>query len=108
MLCKRITKSIIGISKIVLLVALLFLLAPQFLQYSIELNTANHFFQAHQMSFLIFHGLFYLALYWVWPKLITVLVGQNKLNESQIKMILQARVYLLAALVTFELLVWCK
>ncbi|HAT4455351.1 TPA: hypothetical protein RGI28_001940 [Legionella pneumophila] len=110
MLNKRIHKSIIGISKILLPVMLLLLLAPQLIRFNLELSMTNRFFQTHQMSFLIIHGLFYLALYWCWPRLITVLINRYKheINESQIKLALQARGYLLATLVFFELLIWWR
>ncbi|AMQ28368.1 TPA: hypothetical protein KKX32_000316 [Legionella pneumophila] len=104
---KRIHKSIIGISKIILPVGLLLLLTPQMMQFSSELNLVNRFLQAHQMSFLFFHSLFYLALYWCWPKLIIMLVNRchHELDEAQIKLAVQARGYLLTALVFFELMV---
>lgn len=107
---KRISQFIIGISKTVLPVVLILLLAPQLIRFSSELNSANHFFQAHQINFLIFHSLFYLILYWCWPKLINVLSNRchHEINDSQIKLALQARNYLLAALIFFELLVWWR
>lgn len=110
MLNKVVRKSIIGISKTILPVLLLLLLAPLLLQFSSEFGEANHFFQIHQVSFLIFHLLFYLVLFWGWPKLVFHLAhrNENELDVSQIKLALQARYYLLAALVLLELLVWWK
>ncbi|EHL32587.1 hypothetical protein [Legionella drancourtii] len=107
---KHISRFIIGISKTVLPVVLILLLAPQFIRFSSELNSASHFFQAHQIKFLIIHSFFYLALYCCWPRLITVLSNRchHEINDSQIKLALQARNYLLAALIFFELLVWWR
>ncbi|AOU64467.1 hypothetical protein [Legionella pneumophila] len=110
MLNKRFYKSIIGISKFILPVVLLLLLAPFLIQFSTELSTMNDFFKTHQIGFLICHTLFYLAFYWAWPKLITGIVNQrqHELDEAQIKLALQAKYYLLAALILFELLVWWR
>lgn len=110
MLNNIVRKTIIGISKYILPVLLLILLAPQLIQFSSKLDATNHFLKVHQVSFLTFHILFYFVLFWGWPKLILLLANrnQNELDESQIKLALQARWYLLAALVLFELLVWWK
>lgn len=110
MLNKRFYKSIIGISKFILPVVLLLLLAPQLIQFSSELGTINDFFKAHQIGFLLCHMLFYLALYWAWPKLITGMINRRRdeLDEAQIKLALQAKYYLLAALIFFELLIWWR
>lgn len=107
MLNKRIHKSIIGISKAILPIVLLLFLAPQLIRFNSQLNTANHFFQTHQIHFLTLHGLFYLAIYCCWPKLVMVTVNhlQHEIEDAQIKLALQARYYLLAALVFIELLV---
>jgi len=110
MLNKRFYKSIIGISKFILPVVLLLILAPQLMRFSTELNSMNDFFKAHQIGFLFCHMLFYLALYWAWPKLITGMVNrrQDELDEAQIKLALQAKYYLLSALIFFELLIWWR
>ncbi|HAT8866571.1 TPA: hypothetical protein OUZ96_000386 [Legionella pneumophila] len=107
---KRISQFIIGISKTVVPVVLILLLAPQLIRFTSELNSTSHFFQNHQIHFLILHGLFYLALYGCWPRLITVLINRchYEISDSQIKLALQARNYLLAALIFFELLVWWR
>ncbi|MDW9178636.1 hypothetical protein SE948_03125 [Legionella pneumophila] len=107
---KRIYKSIIGISKFVLPVILLLLLAPLLMQYSSEFSAMNSFFKTHQMGFLLCHMLFYLILYWAWPKLITSIVSQcqHELDDAQIKLALQARYYLLATFIFFELLMWWR
>ncbi|KTD18258.1 hypothetical protein Ljor_2564 [Legionella jordanis] len=103
-------KSIIGISKFILPVVLLLFLAPQLMRFSTEISSMNDFFKIHQVGFLLCHMLFYIALYWAWPKLITGMVNrrQDELDEAQIKLALQAKYYLLAALIFFELLIWWR
>lgn len=110
MLNKRFYKSIIGTSKFILPVVLLLLLAAQLMRFSTELSIINDFFKNHQIGFLLGHMLFYLALYWAWPKLITGMINrcQDELDEAQIKLALQAKYYLLAALILFELLIWWR
>ncbi|HAT8894436.1 TPA: hypothetical protein F8S33_15895 [Legionella pneumophila] len=110
MLNKWFYKSIIGISKFILPVVLLLLLAPQLIHFSSELGTINDFFKTHQIVFLFCHMLFYLALYLAWPKLISVIINrcQHELDEVQIKLAMQARYYLFAAFSFFELLMWWK
>ncbi|HAT9022102.1 TPA: hypothetical protein JBB12_10485 [Legionella pneumophila subsp. pneumophila] len=110
MLNKRFYKSIIGISKFILPVVLLLLLAPQLMRFSTEFSSMNDFFKTHQIGFLRCHMLFYLVLYWAWPKLITSMVNRrpHELDEVQIKLALQAKYYLIAALIFFELLVWWR
>lgn len=103
-------KSIIGISKFILPVVLLLLLAPQLMRFSIEISSMNDFLKIHHVGFLLCHMLFYIALYWAWPKLITSMINrrQDELDEAQIKVALQAKYYLLAALIFFELLMWWR
>ena len=107
---KRSARFIIGISRAILPVVLILLLAPQLIRFSAEFNNANHFFQAHQLNFLIIHGLFYLALYCCWPRLIRVLKNRchHEISDSQIRLAIQDRIYLVASLVFFELLVWLR
>ncbi|MCW8443098.1 hypothetical protein OQJ05_03400 [Fluoribacter gormanii] len=110
MLNKWLYKSIIGISKFILPVILLLLLAPQLTRFSTEISSMNNFFKIYQVGFLLCHMLFYLALYWAWPKLITGMINrrQDELDETQIKLALQAKYYLLTALIFFELLIWWR
>lgn len=51
MLNKRFYKSIIGISKFILPVVLLLLLAPQLIRFSTEFSSMNDFFKTHQIGF---------------------------------------------------------
>lgn len=110
MLNKCVRKTIIAITKYILPVVLLLLLAPQLVQFSPQLTQTNQFFHLHQNAFLLVHSLFYLALYWLWPRIIHVLVnrGSHEITQEQINSGLKAKWYLLAALVFFEVLVWWR
>ncbi|HAT7052172.1 hypothetical protein SDC14_14620 [Legionella pneumophila serogroup 1] len=110
MLNKYVRTTIIAITKYILPVVLLLLLAPQFVQFSSQLTQTNQFFQLHQIAFLLVHSLFYLALYWLWPRIIHVLVNRSShdITQEQINSALKAKWYLLAALVFFEVLVWWR
>lgn len=110
MLNKTIRTTIIAITKYILPVVLLLLLAPQLVQFSPQLTQANQFFHLHQVAFLFLHCLLYLALYWLWPRFIHVLVNRSahEVAPEQINSALKAKWYLLAALVFFEVLVWWR
>ncbi|MFO2698078.1 hypothetical protein SCK24_06425 [Legionella pneumophila serogroup 7] len=110
MLNKTIRTTIIAITKYILPVVLLLLLAPQLVQFSPQLTQANQFFHLHQGAFLFLHCLLYLALYWLWPRIIHVLVNRSphEITQEQINAVLNAKWYLLAALVSFELLFWWR
>lgn len=107
MLNKTIHTTIIVITKYILPVVLLFLLAPQLVQWSPQLTQVNQFFHVHQVAFLLLHSLFYFALYWLWPRMIYVLVDRtaHDITQEQINSALTAKWYLLTALVFFEVLV---
>ncbi len=110
MLNKYVHTTIIAITKYILPVVLLLLLAPQLVQFSPQLTRANHFFHLHQVAFLLLHSLLYLALYWLWPQIIHALVNRSshEITPEQINSALKAKWYLLAALVFFEVLVWWR
>jgi hypothetical protein len=110
MLNKYVRTTIIAITKYILPVVLLLLLAPQLVQFSPQLAQANQFFHIHQLAFLFLHNLLYLALYWLWPRIIYVLVNRSphEITPEQINSALNAKWYLLAALVFFELLYWWR
>ena len=110
MLNKYVRTTIIAITKYILPVVLLLLLAPQLVQFSPLLTQANQFFHLNQVAFLLLHGLLYLALNWVWPRIIHALVNRSphEITQEQINSALKAKWYLLAALVFFEILVWWR
>lgn len=110
MLKKHIRSTIIVLFKCLVPVILLLLLAPLLLQFSQQINQFQHFFDTHQIGFHIFHGLFYLAIYWLWPRLIHAHIRHNKndITTDQIRTAQNARWYLLAAMAFFELLTWWR
>ncbi|MHA3183318.1 hypothetical protein ACX1EY_14205 [Legionella pneumophila] len=110
MLNKTVRTTIIVITKYILPIVLLLLLAPQLVQFSPQLTQANQFFHLHQGAFFFLHCLLYLALYWLWPRIIHVLVSRSphEIAQEQINSALSAKWYLLAALVFFELLFWWR
>lgn len=101
---------IIVVTKYLLPVLLLLLLAPQLLQFSPQLTQVNQFFHTYQTPFLAVHSLFYLALYWLWPHLIHYRMTRNTQEPSpeRIQLALNAKWYVLASLVFFEALVWWR
>ncbi|KTC76165.1 hypothetical protein Lbir_0234 [Legionella birminghamensis] len=110
MLNKYTRTAIIAITKYVLPVVLLVLLAPQLIQFSPQLTQANQFFHLHQLSFLLLHSLFYIALFCLWPRVIHAFVNRSshEIAQEQINSALNAKWYLLAALIFFEALVWWR
>ena len=110
MLNKTIRTIIIAIIKYILPVVLLLLLAPQLARFSPQLTQANQFLHLHQVAFLVLHSVFYLVLYWLWPRMIHALVNRSlhELTPVQINAALNAKGYLLAVLVFFELLFWWR
>ena len=87
---------------------LLFLIAPQLIHHSGELNQVQIFFKAHQGMLFIAHNLFYLSLFFLWPQVINLTVSRKNHapDTNQIKIALSARWYLLAAMAFFELLIF--
>ena len=89
---------------------LLFIIAPQLINHTHQLNQARAFFNTHQLHFLWVHVCFYLALLGLWPWLIKLLI--TRLNSdpdpSQIKTAISARWYLITAMAFLELLGWWK
>jgi len=108
MLKKYIRSTIIVTFKYLAPVLLLLLVAPMLLQFSQEMNQAQKFLSTHQSSFHILHGLFYILVYCLWPRLIHARSKENELTPEQIQIALNAKWYLLAAMAVFELLTWWR
>lgn len=110
MLNKYIRSTIIVLLQSLLPVLFFLWLTPQLLQFSHEFHQAQHFFVVHKVGFLIVHILFYLVLFWLWPLFIDLYIKRCNYDMStkQIKLALNTRWYLLAAMTIFELLVWWK
>ena len=102
--------SIIALTKYILPVVVLLLLIPQLLHFSPQIIQANKFFHYHQCSFLLVHGLFYLAFYYCWPRIIYFLVKRSNhlITQEQLHCALNAKWYLLTALVFFEVMAWLQ
>ena len=110
MLTKYIRSTIIVTIQVILPVVLLLLIAPQLLQFSHELNQASNFFLMHKIGFLLTHIIFYLALFWLWPRIIYFYIRRstNEITPVQIQSALKAKWYLLSAMAFFEFLVWWR
>ena len=110
MLNKYIRLTIIVMIQIILPVMTILLLAPQLLKFNNELNQASHFLLTHRAGFLITHIIFYLALFWLWPKIIYSYVKRtnHETSPEQIQSALKAKWYLLSAMAFFELMVWWR
>ncbi len=110
MLNKYIRSTIIVMIQVILPVVLLLLLAPQLLQFNHEFNQASHFFLTYKIGFLVTHITFYLALFGLWPRVISFYVQRSntEIPTEHIQSALKAKWYLLVAMVFFELLVWWR
>ena len=110
MLNKYIRSTIIVTVQLFLPLLLLFLLAPLFFEFSHQLKPTQHFLVSHRIGFLITHVIFYLAIIGLWPLIIYSSIKDRKHEPStaQIKSALNAKWYLLTAMVIFEILIWCR
>jgi hypothetical protein len=110
MLNKYIRSTIIVMIQIILPVVTILLLAPLLLQFNNEINQANHYLLTHKTGFLLTHIIFYLALFWLWPKIIYFYAKRNnhKTTPEQIQTALKAKWYLLTAMAFFELMLWWR
>ncbi len=110
MLNKYLRASIIVLTKYILPAVLFLLLIPQLVQLNPQLTQANEFFHFHQTGFMLGHGVFYLALYCFWSRIISFLVqkSHNHITEEQLHFALNAKWYLLATLFFFEILFWLR
>lgn len=106
MLKRYLSSSIIVLCQFILLGIIISLCAPLLLQNS---NLAQHmsiFLTRYQTIFLVSHGLFYLAFYVSWPRIVKFLaVSQPETPQAaQIKKAIQIRIYLLAIFLSIELI----
>lgn len=108
MLNKYIRSSIIVTLQVILPVVLLLLSAPFFLKFSNEFNQVQVFFRNHQIGFLIAHSIFYLILFWIWPKLIKLYCSKHEVSAELIQLAMQAKWYLLGIMAFFEMLAWWR
>lgn len=110
MLKKYLRSTIIVTIQVILPVGLLLLLAPQLLQFNQGFAQASHFFVLHKLGFLVSHIIFYLAFFWLWPKIIHFYIKSqtHEVTTEQMELAFKAKWYLLLAMAFFELMVWWR
>lgn len=95
--------TIIVLTQTILPIMALFLLAPWFISSSI-LGQWKQSLGSIQPLFLILHGVFYLGLALLWPKLVMRLQVQNQIAVEKVKTALNIRWYLLAIFLFIDVL----
>lgn len=98
-----IRSSIIVLIQTILPIMALLIITP-WLTNSQILNHLQDYLKANKPWFLIWHGLFYLALFFTWPILMKKIPQQHQLNKSQIKKISQSRWYLVITFILIDIL----
>ncbi|MFO8794468.1 hypothetical protein SDB36_12750 [Legionella pneumophila serogroup 1] len=98
-----IRSSIIVLIQTLLPIVALLALAPWFINDNI-LTRWQSTFATIQPLFLGLHGVFYLALILLWPRLISRLQNQHQLAPEQLNTALKARWYLLGIFVFIDVL----
>jgi uncharacterized membrane protein YbhN (UPF0104 family) len=106
MLKKFLKPLIIVAVQVILLLILMAFITPLLLKNTESVNQFNHVFQHYKWFFLIAHGVCYAALYCLWPFLIQLIIRKQSIppTEQQLKQAMNARLYLLALFILFELL----
>lgn len=101
-------KNLIRSCIIVLIQAILPIIALLVITpWLINSQTLDHLqdhLKAHQPWFLIWHGLFYLALFCTWPIMIKKITQHHQLTYGQIKKISQSRWYLIITFILIDIL----
>ncbi|HAT1845517.1 hypothetical protein [Legionella pneumophila] len=98
-----IRSSIIVLIQTLLPIVALLALAPWFINGNL-LTRWQSTFATIQPLFLGLHGVFYLALILLWPRLISRLQNQHQLAPEQLNTALKARWYLLGIFVFIDAL----
>ncbi|HAU1838695.1 TPA: hypothetical protein RJX18_000191 [Legionella pneumophila] len=96
-----IRSSIIVLIQTLLPIIALLAIAPWFINGNL-LTRWQSTFATIQPLFLGLHGLLYLALILLWPKLISLLQNQHQLTPEQLSSALKARWYLLGIFVFID------
>ncbi|MFO2967157.1 hypothetical protein SCN92_01400 [Legionella pneumophila serogroup 1] len=103
-----IRSSIIVLIQSVLPIIALLAIAPWFINGNL-LTRWQSTFATIQPLFLGLHGVFYLALILLWPRLISHLQNQHQLSPEQLSTTLKARWYLLGIFVFIDaLMIWSR
>ncbi|CZG39084.1 TPA: hypothetical protein JBA21_03625 [Legionella pneumophila] len=101
-----IRSSIIVLIQTILPILGLLTIAPWFINANL-LTRLQDTFANIQPLFLGLHGLLYLALILLWPKLVTRIQVNNQLKSEQLNTALKARWYLLAIFLFIDaLMIW--
>lgn len=100
-----IRSSIIVLIQTVLPIIALLAIAPWFINSNL-LGRWQSTFTTIQPLFLVLHGVLYLALVLLWPRLISRLKNQHQLTKEQLNTALKARWYLLAIFVFIDILMF--
>ncbi|HAU0183196.1 TPA: hypothetical protein JBF20_03150 [Legionella pneumophila] len=98
-----IRSSIIVLIQTVLPIIALLVIAPWFINSNLLTRWQNTF-TTIQPLFLVLHGVNYLFLVLLWPRLISRLQNQHQLTAEQLSKALNARWYLLAIFVFIDAL----
>lgn len=96
--------TIIIMIQIIVPVLLVLTLIPTLLSHTEQLHKIQQFFETWQSGFLFIHGLFYLILFLLWPRIVRQMAS-NELDEHQLKTALSARWYLVTSLILIEILI---
>ncbi|KTD25126.1 hypothetical protein [Legionella maceachernii] len=95
MIKNYIHSAIIVLTQTLLPILVLVIAAPWFINSNL-LQQWQRSLADNQLWFLILHGLFYLGLVFLWPKLIIRLQTQSKISIEQLNLALKVRWYLLS------------
>lgn len=98
-----IRSSIIVLIQTVLPIIALLMIAPWFINSNLLTRWQNTF-TTMQPLFLVMHGVLYLSLVLLWPRLISRLQNQHQLTAEQLNTALNVRWYLLAIFVFIDAL----
>ncbi|VEG92548.1 hypothetical protein [Legionella spiritensis] len=98
-----IRSSIIVLAQAIFPIIALLIITPWFIN-SQALNHLQDHLKANQPWFLIWHGLFYLALFFTCPILMKKISQQHQLTDGQIKKISQSRWYLIITFILIDIL----
>lgn len=106
MLKRFFKSSIIVLIQFVTLGILVAIVSSIFLNHTKLLNQWHGFFSQFKLAFLLYHTLFYAALFLFWPWLIAIYVRHQpqKPNAIQVAKAMHMRIYLVGVLVLFECL----
>ncbi|HHT9843853.1 TPA: hypothetical protein ACT9I4_001970 [Legionella pneumophila] len=98
-----IRSSIIVLIQTILPIIALLIITPWLIN-SQSFNYLQDYLKANQAWFLIWHGLFYLMLFFSWPILTNKITLQHQLNANLIKKVSQSRWYLIIIFILIDML----